>query len=92
MKLLLWWAFTLLLVFVWIFYVVLSIHSKKFSKFSTVIDRNLKLVFIFLLFLSISWYAIIIFWNLWNFDTRFFWDIPTSAKVEKYDIDSNTNY
>lgn len=87
------WLYVLVLAMVWIFYVILSIHAKKFSKFSTVIDRNLKLLFIFLLFLSISWFLIIIFWNLTNFSSsNLFWDKPASVKVEKYDVDTNIGY
>lgn len=85
------WIYTLILTFVWIFFVILSIHAKKFSKFSTVIDRNLTFLFIFLLFLSISWYFIIIFWNFWEITNLF--GSPNSASVEvPYSVNENINY
>ncbi|PZM81966.1 hypothetical protein DLH72_04675 [Candidatus Gracilibacteria bacterium] len=61
MKPLLLGLFTLVLVFVWIFFVIASIHSKKFANFSNYINKNTTFLFIFLLFLSISGYLIIIF-------------------------------
>lgn len=71
MKALLLWLFTLVLVFVWVFYVIIYIHSKKFINFSNVMWRHLTILVFFLIFLSISWYLIIIFWD---FSSLSFWN------------------
>lgn len=55
------WIYTLLLVFVWGFFIVAKIHAYKFKNFSNYIEKVTWFLLIFLIFLSISWYLIIIF-------------------------------
>lgn len=55
------WIYTLLLVFIWGFFMVAKIHAYKFKNFSNYIEKVTWFLLIFLIFLSISWYLIIIF-------------------------------
>ncbi len=55
------WIYTLLLVFIWAFFMVAKIHAYKFKNFSNYIEKVTGFLLIFLIFLSISWYLIIIF-------------------------------
>lgn len=95
MKTLLLWTYTLFLIIIWTFYIIANIHAKKFSNFSTNINKVLLFLFAFLLFLSISWYLVIIFWN---FDVNLFsgnnsTNYTTPAWNWQYlDINSNTNW
>ena len=56
------WIYTLLLVIVWGFFVVLKIHAYKFKNFSNHIIFVTRFLFIFILALSLLWYFLIIFW------------------------------
>ncbi len=61
------WIYTLLLVFIWGFFIVAKIHAYKFKNFSNYIEKVTWFLLIFLIFLSICWYIIIIF--LWDDST-----------------------
>lgn len=61
------WIYTLLLVFIWGFFIVAKIHAYKFKNFSNYIEKVTWFLLIFLIFLSVCWYLIIIF--LWDDST-----------------------
>jgi len=94
MRLFLIWAFTLLLVIVWIFYIIISIHSKKFANFSTSMNKVLFVLFCVLLFLSISWYFVLGFGKLsWSSISDFFsWSSETKVDLKDLNIWDNTTY
>ncbi len=93
MKALFLWLFTLILVFVWIFFVIADIHAKKFENFSTNINKVTKFLMIFLLILSISGYLLIIFWNYYeNPISNFLNKNWSSVKLEKTDSFENITY
>lgn len=55
------WIYTLVLAIIWGFFIVAKIHANKFKSFSNHIKIVTKVLFIFLLTLSILWYILIIF-------------------------------
>lgn len=61
MKLFFLWIFILFLIFVWGFYAIATIHSKKFINFSKHMWKVNSFLFIFLLFLTISGLLLILF-------------------------------
>lgn len=75
------WIYTFILAMVWWFFIVAKIHSYKFKNFSTNIENVTKILLWFLIFLSLLWYLVIIFWydskeaqidfwdtNIWEID------------------------
>ena len=94
MRLFLIWAFTLLLVIVWIFYIIISIHSEKFANFSSSMNKFLFALFCVLLFLSISWYFVLGFGKLsWSSISDFFsWSSETKVDLKDLNIWDNTTY
>jgi hypothetical protein len=48
--------YSLFLVIVWGFFIIIRIHAIKFKNFQTSIITSLKILCFFLIFLSISWY------------------------------------
>ncbi len=72
------WLYTFVLAIAWGLFIVAKMHSYKFKNFSTNIEKITTILFIFLLFLSITWYILIFFLD---------WNIGTSPK-----IDTSGNY
>ena len=50
------WLYSLFLVILWWFFIIIRIHAIKFKNFQTSIVTSLKALCFFLIFLSISWY------------------------------------
>ncbi|MBF0913396.1 hypothetical protein HXK64_00255 [Candidatus Gracilibacteria bacterium] len=94
MKLILLGLFTLVMVGVWIFFVILSIHAKKFANFSRFINKGLSFLFIFLLFLSISGYVLILFGDLSENPIGNFLNGSSTKPINLKEIDfsKNTTY
>ncbi len=67
------WIYTLVLIFVWWFFIVAKLHTDKFKNFSPYIKIVTKFLAVFLIILSIIWYILI--FNLPNSN-------PSSAKLE----------
>ncbi len=63
MNLLYIWIYTLILVFVWWFFIVAKLHSYKFKNFSHNIEKVTTFLLIVLIILSILWYVVLFFWN-----------------------------
>lgn len=70
------WIYTVLLVFIWWFFIVAKIHAYKFKNFSNYIEKVTKILLIILIILSIIWYIIIIF----------IWDISTTINFTEKDF------
>ncbi len=63
------WLYTLFVLIIWGFFVVLKIHSFKFKNFNTNIVLVIKLIMVFFIILTITWY-ILIFVNSWSLDKK----------------------
>jgi glycerol-3-phosphate acyltransferase PlsY len=73
------WLYTLFLVIVWWFFIIIRIHAIKFKNFQTSIVTSLKILCFILIFLSISWYVALYFIVSWK----------TSTNIEKIDKTDN---
>jgi len=71
------WLYTLFLVIVWWFFIVIKIHAFKFKNFSNYITKVISWALILLTILSILWYLIIFLYNPWNFSYKV--DISNSS-------------
>ena len=60
------WLYTLFLVVIWWFFIVIKIHAYKFKNFSNYITKIVSTLFIVLIILSILGYLIIFIYNPWS--------------------------
>ena len=56
------WLYTLVLTFIWWFFIVLRIHAIKFKNFSYNISKVTNTLFVILVLLSIFGYILIFYW------------------------------
>lgn len=82
MNLMYLWLYTLILGILWWFFIIAKIHAYKFKNFSNNIERITTLLLFVLIFLSVSWYIVLLYWIFWkstnyvdNFDEPWAYEI-----------------
>lgn len=83
------WVYTLIIIVIWAFFIVIRLHAIKFANFQSSIRKLLKILFIFLLVFTILWY--IILFSI-DFDHKIstvkdIWDLNIEKSLDN--LDSN---